>query len=176
MPLPRGRRREGDAVTKMPDNLKRALLDALAQDLRPEDIERLDRERVALSDKLHAVYKEYLDAAKREGRPFDFTISVAVNALVDVMANAIAGIALTLSSVQGRKPDALGFGARIDPEDGVIGGTIALRFALYHREVPTYDEQRAVAGEPNPAGTLRLRQKFRRVDVAVCDLPFSAPL
>ena len=94
-------------MTKMPDNLKRALLDALAQDLRPEDIERLDRERVALSDKLHAVYKEYLDAAKREGRPFDFTISVAVNALVDVMANAIAGIALTLSSVQGRKPDAL---------------------------------------------------------------------
>lgn len=75
-----------------------------------------------------------------------------------------------------RKPDALGFGARIDSASGNIAGTVTLRFALYLRTIPDYDEQLAVVGEVDAGGKSRLRQKYRRVDVAILGLPFSATL
>jgi hypothetical protein len=75
-----------------------------------------------------------------------------------------------------RKPDALGFSARVEPASGIVSGVFALRFALYYRELPTYEEQRGVADTSDASGTERFRQKFRRVDVAINDLPFSASI
>lgn len=75
-----------------------------------------------------------------------------------------------------RKPDALGFAARVDAANGTVSGLITVRFALYLRALPDYDEQIAVAGEVEAGGKSRLRQKYRRVDVTIPDLPFSATL
>lgn len=73
-----------------------------------------------------------------------------------------------------RKPDALGFSARVQPARASVSGTIALNFALYYRELPTYEEQRGVAESSDASGSERYRQKYRRVDVSITDLPFTA--
>ena len=41
-----------------------------------------------------------------------------------------------------RKPDALGFNARVAPNAGKIAGIINVSFLVYHRVLPTLDEQR----------------------------------
>lgn len=73
-----------------------------------------------------------------------------------------------------RKPDALGFAARVQPENGRIAGSLTAHFALYYRQVPAFDEQRPAEGDPETSG--RLRQKYARVDVEVTDLPLEVDL
>ena len=71
-----------------------------------------------------------------------------------------------------RKPDALGFAARVEPEAGAIAGEVTVSFALYHRELPSFAEQRPDQNDTDREGTQRLRQKYRRTDVRLERLPF----
>jgi hypothetical protein len=75
-----------------------------------------------------------------------------------------------------RKPDALGFAARVTPDGRTIEGEVAISFALYHREVPTFEEQQPTPEVVDLAGTQRLRQKYCRTEVRVDCLPFRVEL
>jgi hypothetical protein len=86
-----------------------------------------------------------------------------------------------------RKPIALGFSARIEPELSDVVGHLRLSLALYYRQVPTLVEQRAApeetqapqgedneeeslpgVGQGDPDARISLRIKYHRVEV---DLP-----
>ena len=71
-----------------------------------------------------------------------------------------------------RKPDSLGFDARILAEAGsnTISGTIDLKFIVYSRVLPTLAEQRQ---KLTGSGKQQLRSKYRRNEVVINDLPFS---
>jgi len=75
-----------------------------------------------------------------------------------------------------RKPDALGFAARVTPEGRTIEGEVAISFAIYHREIPTFEEQQPAPEDVDLSGTQRLRQKYRRTEVSVDRLPLSVEL
>lgn len=72
-----------------------------------------------------------------------------------------------------RKPDSLGFDARVEPFEGKVSGTIDVSFFVYYRVIPTLEEQRLnVTGH----GKQSVRPKYRRSKIAISNLPFSVDL
>lgn len=69
-----------------------------------------------------------------------------------------------------RRPDSLGFNARVEPHLGKIAGTIDVSFLFYYRVLPTLDEQRKnISG----SGKQSIRSKYRRSRISIADLPFE---
>jgi hypothetical protein len=73
-----------------------------------------------------------------------------------------------------RRPNSIGFDARLTKESSTIRLTISVNFAVYYRSVPTYSEQKRgfTTGqveneEEDKTGKVRLRLKYKRVDVIV---------
>ncbi len=81
-----------------------------------------------------------------------------------------------------RRPNSIGFEARIIPEGSKFKLKINVKFSLYYRSTPTFSEQkdsvnlregRDISSDDTK---VRLRQKFTRVDVALDDIDFSVQL
>lgn len=69
-----------------------------------------------------------------------------------------------------RNPDSIGFDARTEPDGGKIAGFAEISFFVYHRAVPTLEEQRQ---HLTGFGKQSIRLKHRRSKVAVTALAFE---
>ncbi|MGH7736653.1 MAG: DEAD/DEAH box helicase [Candidatus Tyrphobacter sp.] len=69
-----------------------------------------------------------------------------------------------------RKPDSIGFDARVEPDGGKIAGLVEISFLVYHHVLPTLAEQRE---HLTPRGKQSLRMKHRRSKIAMSSLGFE---
>lgn len=81
-----------------------------------------------------------------------------------------------------RRPNSIGFEARIVPENSELRFRINITFSLYYRSIPSFREQKdsvnlAEGRDISSDDTkVRLRQKFTRVDVVLEDIDFPVML
>ncbi len=72
--------------------------------------------------------------------------------------------------------ESLGFSARVAAAGSRISGTASASVTVWYRVLPSFDEQRAFAGNVKNDGTYQLQARYARHIVPLGDLPFSVDL